>query len=66
MPCFELMTAKVVDAVCGYKLMHFPVNKQNYFQKDAYGSVTYVGWYATQKTAKAVWRGELRSIGVNA
>lgn len=65
MPSFELMTAKVVDEVCGKKLMHFPANKQSYYQKDEFGAVSYVGWYATNKAAKAVWRGQLRSMGVH-
>ncbi len=65
MPCFELMTAKVVEEIMGYKLMHFPVKKELYYEKDVYGTVTYLGWYATNKAAKAMWHGELRSKGVH-
>lgn len=63
MPSFELMTAKVVDRVGGKRLMHFPADKSRYYQKDEYGAVSYFGKYGTNKAAKAMWRGELRSRG---
>lgn len=65
MPSFELMTAKVVDEVDGYRLLHFPCNRQSYYQRDKHNATSYVGWYATNKAAKAMWRGQLRSQGVH-
>lgn len=66
MPSYELMTAKVVDEVMGMKLMRFPVKRELYYEKDSYGSVSYFGFYSTEKAAKVSWRAELRSRGVHA
>lgn len=66
MPSYELMTAKIVDEVEGMRLMHFPVKKELYYEKDGYGAVSYFGFYSTNKAAKASWRADLRSRGVHA
>ena len=47
------------------RLMHFPADRHRYYQKDVYGAVSYFGKYQTNKAAKAVWRGVLRSEGVH-
>ena len=65
MPSYELVTAKVVDEVAGMRLLHFSCDKRHYYQKDSYGTVSYFGWDATNKAAKAMWRGNLRSMGVH-
>lgn len=64
LPSFELMTAKVIAEEKGNKLLHFPARKHEYFQKDAYGSVSYFGKFKNNRFARVSWRADLRSRGV--
>lgn len=63
---YRLMTSKVVDEVAGRSLVHFPARKEEYFEKDEFGAVSYFGSYRTNRSARASWRGYLRARGVDA
>lgn len=62
---YMLLTLKVVDRVDGRKLgrKHLEGRRAVYFERSERGT-EYVGMFPTDRCAKAVWRGRLRSEGV--
>ena len=60
---FVVMTAKVVHKAARRKLVHLPVDKSRYYEKNQFGETRYVGTFKSDKEARAVWLGHLRSEG---
>lgn len=65
MPEYMLITLTVVESVRDRDLGRFRISdgKAAYFQRSPYGT-EYVGTFRSDRSAKAVWHGLLRSEGV--